>query len=76
MSAAYLFLIVAAPSLLELLNRAILCIMYALAAIMLERGEFMNDINAFITKTEVASALILIAFAILFAVFRKELRRK
>jgi hypothetical protein len=37
MSAAYLFLLVAAPSLLELLNRAMLCIMYALAAIMLER---------------------------------------
>ena len=36
----------------------------------------MNDFNAFITKTEVASALILIAFAILFAVFRKELHRK
>jgi hypothetical protein len=37
LSAAYLFLLVAAPSLLELLNRAMLCIMYALAAIMLER---------------------------------------
>jgi hypothetical protein len=37
MSAAYLFLLVGAPSLLELLNRALLCIMYALAAIMLER---------------------------------------
>jgi hypothetical protein len=37
MSAAYLFLLVAAPSFLELLNRALLCIMYALAAIMLER---------------------------------------
>jgi hypothetical protein len=37
MSAAYLFLLVAAPSLLELLNRAMLCIMYALAAIMLEK---------------------------------------
>jgi len=30
------FLLVGAPSLLELLNRALLCIMYALAAIMLE----------------------------------------
>ena len=37
MSAAYLFLLVAAPSPLELLNRALLCIMYALAAIMLEK---------------------------------------
>jgi hypothetical protein len=37
MSAAYLFLLVAAPSLLELLNRVMLCIMYALAAIMLEK---------------------------------------
>ena len=37
LSAAYLFLLVGAPSLLELLNRALLCIMYALAAIMLER---------------------------------------
>jgi hypothetical protein len=37
MSAAYLFLLFAAPSLLELLNRALLCIMYALAAIMLEK---------------------------------------
>jgi hypothetical protein len=37
LSAAYLFLLVGAPSLLELLNRAILCIMYALAAIMLEK---------------------------------------
>jgi hypothetical protein len=37
LSAAYLFLLVAAPSLLELLNRAMLCIMYALAAIMLEK---------------------------------------
>ena len=36
-SAAYLFLLVGAPTLLELLNRALLCIMYALAAIMLER---------------------------------------
>ncbi len=36
----------------------------------------MNDFNELITKTEVASALILIAFAILFAVFRKELHRK
>ena len=36
----------------------------------------MTDFNAFITKTEVASALILIAFAIFFAVFRKELHRK
>jgi hypothetical protein len=36
----------------------------------------MNDINTFITKTEVASALILIAFAILFAVFRKQLHKK
>jgi hypothetical protein len=36
----------------------------------------MNGFNAFITKAEVASALILIAFAILFAVFRKELHRK
>jgi hypothetical protein len=36
----------------------------------------MNDINTLITKTEVASALILIAFAILFAVFRKELHKK
>jgi hypothetical protein len=37
MSAAYLFLLVASPSILELLNRAMLCMMYALAAIMLER---------------------------------------
>jgi hypothetical protein len=37
MSAAYLFLLVVSPSLLELLNRVMLCIMYALAAIMLER---------------------------------------
>ena len=37
MSAAYLFLTIGAPSPLELLNRALLCIMYALAAIMLER---------------------------------------
>ncbi len=37
MSAAYLFLLVAAPSFLELLNRVLLCIMYALAAIMLEK---------------------------------------
>jgi hypothetical protein len=37
MSAAYLFLLVGAPSLLELLNRAMLCMMYALAAIMLEK---------------------------------------
>ena len=37
MSAAYLFLLLAAPSPLELLNRALLCMMYALAAIMLER---------------------------------------
>jgi hypothetical protein len=37
LSAAYLFLLVGAPTLLELLNRALLCIMYALAAIMLER---------------------------------------
>jgi hypothetical protein len=37
MSAAYLFLLVGAPSLLELLNRALLCMMYALAAILLER---------------------------------------
>jgi len=37
LSAAYLFLIVGAPSLLELLNGALLCIMYALAAIMLEK---------------------------------------
>ncbi len=37
MSAAYLFLLIASPSLLELLNRTILCMMYALAAIMLER---------------------------------------
>ena len=36
----------------------------------------MNEINTLITKTEVASALILIAFAILFAIFRKELRKK
>jgi hypothetical protein len=36
----------------------------------------MNDINTFITKTEIASALILIAFAILFAVFRKQLDKK
>jgi hypothetical protein len=36
----------------------------------------MNDFNVFITQTEVASALILIAFAILFAIFRKELHRK
>ena len=37
LSAAYLFRLVGAPSLLELLNRALLCMMYALAAIMLER---------------------------------------
>ena len=37
LSAAYLFLLVGAPTLLELLNRALLCMMYALAAIMLER---------------------------------------
>jgi hypothetical protein len=37
LSAAYLFLLVGAPSLLELLNRAMLCMMYALAAIMLEK---------------------------------------
>ena len=37
MSAAYLFLLIAAPSFLELLNRTMLCIMYALAAIMLEK---------------------------------------
>jgi hypothetical protein len=37
LSAAYLFLLVGVPSLLELLNRAMLCIMYALAAIMLEK---------------------------------------
>jgi hypothetical protein len=36
----------------------------------------MNDINTFITKTEVASALILIAFAILFVVFRRQLHKK
>jgi hypothetical protein len=36
----------------------------------------MNDLNTFITKTEVASALILIAFAILFTVFRKQLQKK
>jgi hypothetical protein len=36
----------------------------------------MTDINTFITKTEVASALILIAFAVLFAVFRKQLHKK
>jgi hypothetical protein len=36
----------------------------------------MNDFNAFITKTEVASALILIAFAILFVVFRRQLHKK
>jgi hypothetical protein len=36
----------------------------------------MNDFNTFITKTEVASALILIAFAILFTVFRKQLQKK
>jgi hypothetical protein len=36
----------------------------------------MNDINTLITKTEVASALILIAFAILFAVFRRQLQKK
>jgi hypothetical protein len=37
MSAAYLFVLVISPSPLELLNRTMLCIMYALAAIMLER---------------------------------------
>jgi hypothetical protein len=37
LSAAYLFLLVGAPTLLELLNRTLLCMMYALAAIMLER---------------------------------------
>jgi hypothetical protein len=36
----------------------------------------MNDFNTFITKTEVASARILIAFAILFAVFRRQLHKK
>jgi hypothetical protein len=36
----------------------------------------MNDFNTFITKTEVASALILIVFAILFTVFRKQLQKK
>ncbi len=36
----------------------------------------MNEFNMFITKTEVASALILIAFAILFAVFCKQLQKK
>jgi hypothetical protein len=36
----------------------------------------MNDFNTFITKTEVASALILIAFAVLFAVFEKQLQKK
>jgi hypothetical protein len=36
----------------------------------------MNEFNTFITKTEVASALILIAFAILFAVFRRQLHKK
>ena len=40
LSAAYLFLLVASPSLLELLNRTMLCIMYALAAIMLEREVY------------------------------------
>ena len=36
----------------------------------------MIDINAFVTKTEVASALILVAFAVLYAVFRKEIHKK
>jgi hypothetical protein len=34
----------------------------------------MNDFNTFITKTEVASALVLIAFAILLPAFRKQLQ--
>jgi hypothetical protein len=36
----------------------------------------MIDINALITKSEVASALIIIAFAVVYVVFRKELHKK
>jgi len=35
----------------------------------------MIDINELITKTEVASALILIAIALFYLILRKELRR-
>ena|SRR3712207_1648242 len=43
MNAAYLFLLFGSPSLLELLNRTALCILYAFVGIMFQREERQHD---------------------------------